>query len=130
MELWQTLLVAGGVGVTVVGSLTQLVLWFLKRHAEKQDKKENYVDKAMFDVYVSESKNTIDALAHAQLATMRDRIRYLSLRYLEMDTINYDHFQDLMDLYDAYQCLGGNGSLTVLMQQIKGMRISEREEGQ
>jgi len=62
---------------------------------------------------------------HAMLLGLgHDRIMYLGMSYIERGWITRDEYENLNDyLYIPYQKMGGNGSVTRIMQEVNKLQI-------
>ena len=60
----------------------------------------------------------LDALCEAQKVLMIDRVRDLGERYIIRGHITLDEKENLVEMYQAYKNLGGNGHLKTVMEEI------------
>ena len=55
---------------------------------------------------------------------MKDRVRFLCIRYIEQGWVYEDELEDLMAMHSCYHNdLGGNGYLDELMRHVKALPI-------
>ena len=58
------------------------------------------------------------------LGLAHDRICYLAEKYIEIDGITRDEYENLHDyLYKPYKALGGNGTVDRLMEEVDNLPI-------
>ena len=69
----------------------------------------------------------LDALLEAQKVLMIDRVRYLGACYIIRGHITLDEKENLVEMYQAYKRLGGNGHLKTVMEEVH--RLPVREKG-
>lgn len=69
----------------------------------------------------------LDALLEAQKVLMIDRVRYLGECYIIRGHITLDEKENLVEMYQAYKNLGGNGHLKTVMEEVH--RLPVREKG-
>lgn len=60
----------------------------------------------------------LDALLEAQKVLMIDQVRHLGECYIIRGHITLDEKEDLVEMYQAYKNLGGNGHLKTVMEEI------------
>lgn len=65
----------------------------------------------------------IDAIVTAQKVSMIDRVRHLGRVYVAKGEISLDDKENLVEMYNAYKGLGGNGHLDQIMSEINKLRV-------
>lgn len=65
----------------------------------------------------------LDALLEAQKVLMIDRVRDLGERYIIRGHITLDEKENLVEMYQAYKNLGGNGHLKTVMEEIDRLPV-------
>lgn len=96
-------------GGAAVAGMFSLITWLLNRKAQKKDREA--------DAHSSTS-------AGVQVL-LRVRIKQIAKQYLELDRIDAETLEDLVQMYDAYKGLGGNGYLDALMKAVKGLKMTK-----
>ena len=96
MELWVTILLA------VLGSsgLSAIIVAVLQHHWNKDS-----------------------AVTTALKVLLIDRVRYLGRCYIEDGEIHLDDKETLTEMHKAYEGLGGNGDLDILMNEVSKLKI-------
>lgn len=69
----------------------------------------------------------LDALLEAQKVLMIDRVRYLGGCYIIRGHITLDEKENLVEMYQAYKNLGGNGHLKTVMEEIDRLPMHGEE---
>lgn len=69
----------------------------------------------------------LDALCEAQKVLMIDRVRDLGERYIIRGHITLDEKENLVEMYQAYKNLGGNGHLKTVMEEIDRLPMHGEE---
>lgn len=69
----------------------------------------------------------LDALLEAQKVLMIDRVRYLGECYIIRGHITLDEKENLVEMYQAYKNLGGNGHLKTVMEEIDRLPVHGEE---
>lgn len=69
----------------------------------------------------------LDALLEAQKVLMIDRVRYLGECYIIRGHITLDEKENLVEMYQAYKNLGGNGHLKTVMEEIDRLPMHGEE---
>ena len=64
-----------------------------------------------------------DALVRAQKITIIDRVMWLGKHYISQDGITLSDKDNLVEMYEAYKDLGGNGHLDTVMNEIKKLKV-------
>lgn len=98
--------------VALIGALTgtgvsSIVIVLLQRKWQKQDKHDERVD----------------ALVEANKVLMIDKVRYLGKKYISEGEIHLEDKENLLDMYNAYKALGGNGHLDTIMNEVNHLRV-------
>ncbi len=82
-----------------------------------------------FWAIVQMKMNRNNADSKLLLGLAHDRIIYLGEQYLKRGYITTDEFENLNDyLYEPYLLKGGNGSAKRIMEAVKRLPISSREQ--
>ena len=69
----------------------------------------------------------LDALCEAQKVLMIDRVRWLGESYIIRGYITLDEKENLVEMYQAYKNLGGNGHLKTVMEEIDRLPMHGEE---
>jgi hypothetical protein len=98
--------------IALIGALTgsgvsSIVVVILQRKWAKQDKHDERVD----------------ALVDASKVQMIDRVRSLGKQYIKDGEIHLEDKENLLEMYNAYKRLGGNGHLETIMSEIKQLKV-------
>lgn len=140
MDAWA---IAGIIlGSSVLCEVIKLVLDRLKRKDTVNDRKDKTADQveelrtetseqfAQMDkrIVSVEQKidtvgNTINALMLNGKAQSYDRIRHLGMVYIKAGEIGEGELRNLIEMYDAYKELGGDGFLDRVMEEVYRLRI-------
>ena len=86
-----------------------ILLAMLQRHWAKKDAKTG----------------KLEALVNAQKVVMVDRVRYLGSRYIKQKSVSLEDKETLIEMYNAYKSLGGNGHLETVMQEVEKLPVTE-----
>lgn len=74
--------------------------------------------------WLSNRKNQKSGLECGMRLILKDRLRFLCVRYIEQGWIYEDELEDLMSMHEVYHDkLGGNGYLDTLMGRVKSLEI-------
>ena len=95
--------ISGGVG----SGLMAIILAFLNRKWAKEDKHDE----------------RIDALVEAQKVTMIDRVKHIAKAHISNGEIPLDEKEHILEMYNAYKGLGGNGHLDPTMHEIEKLKV-------
>lgn len=88
-----------------------VILYLIQRHDKKKDRE---------DAELQNQSQMLLGLGH-------DRIIYLGTKYIESGVISEAEYENLNTyLYDPYKKLGGNGTVTKIMEDVK--RLPVRKE--
>lgn len=98
-------LLSGSIGA----GLMTILLAMLQRHWAKKDAKTG----------------KLEALVNAQKVVMVDRVRYLGSRYIKQKSVSLEDKETLIEMYNAYKALGGNGHLETVMQEVEKLPVTE-----
>jgi len=101
--------VIGILGAGVGSGIMAIALAVLQRKWAKDDK----------------SDARIDALVNAQKVMMIDRVKWLGNQYIKEHSITLSDKDTLVDMYQAYKALGGNGHLDVIMREVDRLPVVE-----
>ena len=98
--------------IALIGALTgsgvsSIVVVLLQRKWAKQDKHDARVD----------------ALVAASKVQMIDRVRWLGKQYIADGEIHLEDKENLIEMYNAYKALGGNGHLETVMSEINHLKV-------
>ena len=98
--------------IALIGALTgsgvsSIVVVLLQRKWAKQDKHDERVD----------------ALVDATKVQMIDRVRWLGKQYINDGVIHLEDKENLIEMYNAYKRLGGNGHLETVMSEVKSLKV-------
>ena len=98
--------------VALIGALTgsgvsSIVVVLLQRKWAKQDSHDERVD----------------ALVDASKVQMIDRVRWLGKQYISDGQIHLEDKENLIEMYNAYKRLGGNGHLETVMSEINHLKV-------
>lgn len=98
--------------VALIGALTgsgvsSIVVVLLQRKWAKQDRHDERVD----------------ALVDASKVQMIDRVRWLGKTYIASGEIHLEDKENLIEMYNAYKRLGGNGHLETVMSEVNRLKV-------
>lgn len=98
--------------IALIGALTgsgvsSIVVVLLQRKWSKQDKHDERVD----------------ALVDATKVQMIDRVRWLGKQYINDGVIHLEDKENLIEMYNAYKRLGGNGHLETIMYEVNHLKV-------
>ena len=94
----------GAVSGSAVGAI---VVACLQRKWAKEDKHDERVD----------------ALVDANKVLMVDRVRWLGKQYIIDGVIHLEDKENLIEMYNAYKKLGGNGHLETVMSEVRSLKV-------
>nr|DAJ97326.1 MAG TPA: holin protein [Caudoviricetes sp.] len=114
-EVWLAIL-GGGLGVAIVTTAKELIMWALNRGAKKRDIKVSDIDALVED---------LNKLENAQKISLHDRIKHLAKTFIVAGVIDIDDREALIAMHKCYQELGGNGHLDDLMKRVKQLNLKE-----
>lgn len=112
-EVWLAIL-GGGLGVAIVTTAKELIIWALNRGAKKRDVKVSDIDALVED---------LNKLKNAQKISLHDRIKHLAKTFIVAGVIDTDDREALIAMHKCYQELGGNGHLDDLMKRVKQLNL-------
>lgn len=95
------------IGALTGSGVSSIVVVLLQRKWAKQDKHDERVD----------------ALVAATKVQMIDRVRELGKRYIAEGEIHLEDKENLIEMYNAYKRLGGNGHLETVMSEVKNLKV-------
>lgn len=101
--------VIGLLGAGIGSGIMAILLAMLQRKWSKEDKNDS----------------RIDALVTAQKVMMIDRVRWLGNQYIRAKQITLSDKDTLTDMHKAYQGLGGNGHLDLIMHEVDKLPVVE-----
>lgn len=101
--------------VAVLGS-TWFATWFQSKTSKKAKQAE-------------EDHETLEQLKAAQLSSLHDRMYYLCSRFLRDGEITPEDYDNLIQMYEPYRALGGNGLIHKMMGEIDEMKFTSKEGG-
>lgn len=98
--------------IALIGALTgsgvsSVVVVLLQRKWAKQDRHDERVD----------------ALVDANKVQMIDRVRWLGKKYIAEGEIHLEDKENLIEMYNAYKRLGGNGHLETIMAEVNHLKV-------
>lgn len=98
--------------VALIGALTgtgvsSIVIVLLQRKWAKQDRHDERVD----------------ALVDANKVLMIDKVRWLGKKYISEGEISLEDKENLLEMYQAYKRLGGNGHLDTVMDEVNHLKV-------
>lgn len=98
--------------IALIGALTgsgvsSIIVVLLQRKWAKQDRHDERVD----------------ALVEANKVLMIDKVRYLGKKYISEGEIHLEDKENLIEMYDAYKKLGGNGHLDTVMYEVNHLKV-------
>lgn len=112
-------IIGGATGAAFVTGVFSLILFRVKRKAEKKDKAE---DRRIEEK--SETQEALDDLRQGLMILLYDRIKHLGMSYIARNSISSEELEDLISMHKIYHgALQGNGFLDSLMGQVKGLPI-------
>ena len=59
----------------------------------------------------------------AEKVNCREKIRRFGEFYVTTNQITVEEYDDLKEIYDAYHALGGNGTMTELVERCKNLPV-------
>jgi len=100
---WLKSILGGGVGVAAVaGAFKLLEIWQAHKLGNSRKRQKSTDDQ------VEVNSGRIDDLCAGMRSIMRSRIKQLAREYLAKNEIPLDDRQDLVDIHNCYQTLGGD----------------------
>lgn len=133
------LILSSAVGVAIVTTIKELLIWVLNRRAKKADDKDDYESKLeeFKEVIETQQKSintmieTINALQSKldlylddYKLILKDKIRYLVDKYLEYGEITLEQKQAIIHMWNVYHYdLKGNGDLDDWMSLLESIPI-------
>lgn len=102
----ENLLIAA-IGALTGSGVSSIVVVLLQRKWAKQDKEDARVD----------------ALVAASKVQMIDRVRSLGKQYIADGEIHLEDKENILEMYNAYKRLGGNGHLETVMSEINHLKV-------
>lgn len=112
-------LLTGGVLVSIINGVMQLIMWRKNRKAQKEDKAEQDVDGRLKAI-----ENTMAVIVQSQKYMLYDRIRFLGQSYIKDGDVDFDDRRILADMHNVYHNgLGGNGDLDNLMKEVNALPL-------
>jgi hypothetical protein len=95
------------IGAVTGSGVSSIVVVLLQRKWAKQDKHDERVD----------------ALVDATKVQMIDRVRWLGKQYISDGQIHLEDKENLIEMYNAYKRLGGNGHLETIMSEVNHLKV-------
>lgn len=95
------------IGALTSSGVCSIVVVLLQRKWAKQDRQDERVD----------------ALVDASKVQMIDRVRWLGKKYIAEGEIHLEDKENLIEMYNAYKRLGGNGHLETVMSEINHLKV-------
>jgi len=131
-DLLITCMLSSTLAATVITSIKELVLWILNRRAKVDDDNKEGKETEIIDI-LREHQKCIETLSNTitdmqkQIALsvendkiiLKDKIRYLVLKYSEYEEITLDEKQAIQHMWHIYHYgLKGNGDLDDYMEML------------
>lgn len=107
--------------VAVLGST-----WFSSWIQNRASKTKKQLEETK--VQLEENHKALEILKEANLATLHDRLYYLGKKYIDAGCISPDDYENLIQLYDPYLKLHGDGTVENMMEQIKKMGFTTKSK--
>lgn len=109
-----------------------VVLAILNRKWKKADEKQ--ISPQVIEELVEKVNKILDAkllektdiMLRAQKVITKDRIKYLGTCYVYAGKLDIEEKTTIHEMYDAYKELGGNGDLTVIMDEVDKLRVEKK----
>ena len=112
-------LLPGGVLVSIINGVMQLIMWRKNRKAQKEDKAEQDVDERLKAI-----ESTMAVIVQSQKYMLYDRIRFLGQSYIKDGEVDFDDRRIFADMHNVYHNgLGGNGDLDNLMKEVNALPL-------
>ena len=110
MEFW----VSATAGAIVVGLVKIFeVVWNSVSGAEKKKYKD-------CEKQLAENADILIRLKATALTLLHYHVKNLSREYISAGTVTFNDRKDLLEMYDIYhELLGGNGSVSLLIDEVK-----------
>lgn len=103
----ETAIIVALIGAVSGSAVGAIVVACLQRKWAKEDKHDERVD----------------ALVDANKVLMVDRVRWLGKQYISNGEIHLEDKENLIEMYNAYKKLGGNGHLETVMSEVKSLKV-------
>lgn len=103
----ETAIIVALIGAVSGSAVGAVVVACLQRKWAKEDKHDERVD----------------ALVDANKVLMVDRVRWLGKQYISNGEIHLEDKENLIEMYNAYKKLGGNGHLETVMSEVKSLKV-------
>ncbi len=110
----ETAIIVALIGAASGSTVGAIVVACLQRKWAKQD---------IHDERVDALSERVDALVDASKVQMIDRVRWLGKNYIADGEIHLEDKENLIEMYNAYKKLGGNGHLETVMSEIKHLKV-------
>lgn len=94
---------------------------------EARAAKERKTEKLAREEAAKEREHT-KAVDNGVLALLRDRIIERYNHYMEKEYIPIYGMENVLDMYEAYHALGGNGTVTKLIEALRKLHTEPQEE--
>lgn len=65
----------------------------------------------------------VEALVEANKVLMIDKVRYLGKKYITEGEIHLEDKENLLEMYNAYKRLGGNGHLDTIINEVNRLKV-------
>ena len=95
------------IGAVTGSGVASVIIACLQRKWAKQDRHDERVD----------------ALVDSNKVLMIDRVRCLGKMYISEGEIHLEDKENLIEMYNAYKKLGGNGHLETVMSEINHLKV-------
>ena len=114
-------IIGGAAGAAFVTGVFSLILFAVKRKAERADRAEDRENAEK-----SETQEAIEDLRMGLMILLYDRIKHLGMSYIKRGSITPEELKDLIGMHKIYHNeLHGNGFLDRLMEQVEALPITK-----
>ena len=115
----------GGIGVALVSGVFGVIMATTNRKANEKAEAAKTAGAEITELTeeIKELKETTARLLGANLASLNDRITYLIGVFLERGSVTISEHKNLLLIYEAYRNIGGNGTVTALIEGFKQLPI-------
>ena len=103
----ETAIIVALIGAVSGSAVGAIVVACLQRKWAKEDKHDERVD----------------ALVVANKVLMVDRVRWLGKEYIKDGVVHLEDKENLIEMYNAYKKLGGNGHLETVMSEVNHLKV-------
>lgn len=78
---------------------------------------------------LKQQKKDRDANSKGTMLLLRVQLIEYHEKYMQLGEIPSYAYQNFSEMYDAYHALGGNGMVTKMYDEIKGLHIKQKDGG-